>query len=289
VNTPDESLRYCDASGLWQVRCFPNRYPVLTQQPGAAEQGRGFRRKLAGHGVHDVIAESPRHNTTLALMSDDQVALVVRAWRERYLQLIAMPGIEHVITFKNHGVAGGTSLEHPHSQIVGLPVLPSPVRGRTEVARRYFHKNGRCVFCDMLESELEEGSRIVLQTDDYVALVPFAAYSPYSIWLCPRQHQHCFATLDERSSRGLAAVLRDLLHRYYHGLGDPSFNLVVRSAPPPGPGTNFFHWYLAIVPRLSRLAGFEMGTGMFINASSPEGDAEVLRGLTSRPGPGPTV
>ncbi len=188
-----------------------------------------------------------------------------------------MPGIEHVVVFKNHGSAAGSSLEHPHSQIVGLPVVPSPVRGRMGVAMSYFHKHQRCVFCDMLKSELEDGDRIIESNEHFIAFVPYAAYSPFSVWLFPRRHQHCFGKISDEEIPALAALLQDVLERLYDCLGDPDYNLVVRSAAPPGPGSNFFHWYIAVVPRLAKMAGFEMGTGMFINGSAPEADAACLR------------
>lgn len=275
--TPGESLRYLRSDGEWQVRAFPNRFPALRPEVAARQEGDPFHRQRSGHGLHEVVAESPLHNTTLALQPGEEVAQVITAWRERYLKVAAMPGIEHVVVFKNHGAAAGSSLEHPHSQIVGLPVIPSSVRGRMAVPLSYYRKHDRCVFCDMLQTEIEDGARIVEANAHFVAFVPFAAYSPFSIWIFPRRHDHCFGHVSDEEVASLSVLLKEVLERLYGSLGDPDYNLVVRSAHPPGPGSHFFHWYIAVVPRLAKIAGFEMGTGMFINGSSPEGDAASLR------------
>lgn len=275
--TQGETLRFCDEQEEWRVRSFPNRFPALQTVASPKTEGDRFHRQQSGHGIHEVIAESRLHNTTLGTQPLREIEMVIRAWRQRYLEIAASPGIEHVVLFKNHGMAAGSSLEHPHSQIVGVSVVPSPVRGRMEVALSYFRKNQTCVFCDMLESEVDDAVRIVESNSDFVAFVPFAAYSPFSIWLFPRRHNHCFGLITDDEVKTLASLLQDILQRLYDSLGDPDFNLVVRSAHPPGPGSNFYHWYIAVVPRLAKMAGFEMGTGMFINGSSPEGDAASLR------------
>lgn len=277
-HTERESLRYYSPRGGWQVRAFPNRYPALQAGPVAAQHGDSFHRSRSGFGVHEVLVESALHNTTLALQPTDEVAQVVRAWRERSKAVAATPGIEHVVVFKNHGPGAGCSLEHPHSQLVGLPVIPASVRGRTQTALAYYRKHDRCVFCDMIASEWSDPVRVVASNESFVAFVPFAAYSPYSLWLFPRQHSHSFVKLPDAQIEALASLLRDVLGRLYRHLGDPDYNLVVRSGHPPGPGSHFLHWYIAIVPRLVKMAGFELGTGMFINGSSPEKDAERLRG-----------
>lgn len=276
-NTPGESLRYLNPEGEWQVRAFPNRFPALRSEIESKQKGDRFHRKRSGHGFHEVVAESPLHNTTLGLQPASEVAMVIRAWRERYLGVAAMPGIEHVIVFKNHGAAAGTSLEHPHSQIVGLPVIPSNVRGRMQIPLSHYRKFNRCVFCDMVKSELSDGERVVESNAEFVAFVPFAAYSPFSIWVFPLRHNHCFGLITDEEIASLGVLLQGVLGRLYNSLGDPDYNLVLRSAPPPGPGSSFLHWYIAVVPRLAKMAGFEMGTGMFINGSSPEADAASLR------------
>lgn len=279
-NTPGETLRFCDEQNHWQVRSFPNRYPALTVEPEERRPaGEVFQRRRFGSGIHEVVAESRLHNVTLALQSETDIERVLRAWIQRSQELFKLRELEHLVVFKNHGVSAGSSLEHPHSQIIGLPVLPSSVRRRFDDAFRFFQKGKGCVLCEMARAECHDGSRVVAESPGFLAFVPFASDSPFSIWLVPKRHNHCFALSEASELRELAGVLRQVLARLYVGLHDPDYNLIVRSANPPGPGTHFFHWYITVVPRLSRLAGFELGTGMFIRSSLPEADAEYLRSL----------
>lgn len=274
--TPGETLSFGDEQSGWLVRSFPNRFPAVFPGPTPKMQGPEFQRSLQGVGHHEVVAESPRHNQTLGLMTRAEVALVLRAWRRRYRFLWLQPETEHVVIFKNHGHSAGCSLEHPHSQIVALPVIPQQILQRHEVASRYYSQHGRCVFCAQLEMELEQGQRILAQTPKFVAFIPYAAFSPFSVWIIPRKHCCSFAQSSDAELDELALLLRQILGRLYHVLGDPDYNLVVRSSHPEMQGSRVFHWYLTIVPRLSRAAGFELGTGMFINSSTPEVDAEFL-------------
>ncbi len=279
-NTPGETLCLAGAAG-WLVRSVPNRYPALT--PGQREprrRGDRFHPSLDGLGRHEVIIESPAHNATLALQSVFEVTLVLKAWRERYRLLSQQPGVEHVVIFKNHGAAAGTSLEHPHSQVVSLPVLPPQVRHRLDEAARAYHENGQCIFCKLLTREKRSDQRIVKKGRYFTAFVPFAAPSPYCLWLFPNRHHHSYSQLNDEELEDLAELLRDVLRRLYFGLSDPPYNLVLRSAHPNSLSSALFHFYITVVPRLGRTAGFELGTGMFINPSLPEKDAEYLRTLT---------
>ncbi|MBS2039265.1 galactose-1-phosphate uridylyltransferase [bacterium] len=277
-HTPGETLRFCDAQGNWMVRSFPNRYPALTPESQEGRpKGNLFRRRRFGSGTHEVVAESPLHNTTLGLQSPAEIEQVLRAWRQRSQDLFHRPELEHLVVFKNHGLSAGCSQEHPHSQIIGLPVLPSSVRRRFDDAARFYQKNQGCVFCEMLRVEQEEAARVVVETYGFLAFVPFASDSPFSVWILPKRHSHCFALAETTEIRELAGVLKQVLARLYLALKDPDYNLIVHSANPPGPGSHFFHWYLSIVPRLSRMAGFELGTGMYIRSSPPEADAAYLR------------
>lgn len=275
--TPGQSLSYRGANGNWQVRAFPNRYPALSPDLELGSRGMDiFTRKLGGYGYHEIVAESPLHNATLGLQSSADVLLVLRAWRRRFRALCRKPGIRHVIIFKNHGNSGGASLEHPHSQIVGLPVLPLQVRERLRACRVYHKRTGHCLYCRSLAEEREDGSRVVAAGKHFSAIVPYASISPYSIVIYPHRHA-CFYNVTNHELEELSEVLRDVLGRVYRVLKDPDYNLVLRSAHPRAPGSQAYHWYLGIVPRLTRLAGFELGTGMYINSSSPELDASYLR------------
>ena len=278
-NTPGETLRFLDDRGAWVVRAFPNRYPAIVPEGTDQRIGDRFHRHVSAYGHHEVVAESPLHNQTLALMGTAEIELVLRAWQERVRALWTLTRTDHVVLFKNHGPLGGTSLEHPHSQLVSLPVAPVQVRHRTDAALRYFDDYGHCVYCKMLEVERADQARLVSVGEQFSAFVPYAAFSPYSVWIVPHQHRCCFSHSTPEELQDLAVVLRDLLRRFYYGLHDPSYNLVLRLPSREFRDVAFYHYYFALVPRLGKAAGFEMGTGMFINTSLPELDAAFLRGL----------
>jgi UDPglucose--hexose-1-phosphate uridylyltransferase len=272
-----ELLRLEGGQTGWDVRVLPNKFPALSPNLSSARWEEPMARRMEGWGHHEIVIDSRRHNATLASATQENVGLMLQAWRIRYNELLSRPESAHVTVYKNHGERAGTSLEHPHSQIVSMPIIPGQVRHRLEDNMRFFNEFGRCVYCKMLEHEQAEKTRVVQQSEHFTAFVPFAAFSPFHLWILPHRHTPCFAEVTDEEIQDLANVLRMTMARYYYGLNDPDFNLVVQSAAREYVGAAFFHWYLAVVPRLSKAAGFEMGTGMFINTSIPENDARFLR------------
>jgi UDPglucose--hexose-1-phosphate uridylyltransferase len=265
--------------GPWQVRAVVNKFPALMQQEELSRTFDGASRRISGVGYHEIVIEHPHHNTTLALMTAVEIEAVLEMYYNRGWDIRNDPRIRQIVYFKNHGEVAGASLVHPHSQIIGLPVVPNNIRQRTEEARRYFDDTGECVFCVMTTSEREKWERLVSVTEHFVAFVLYAAPTPFNIWIMPKRHSVSFmyTTLEERSD--LAQILRVVLQKLYQGLNDPAFNLVVRSAPVKEMGNDYLHWHLEIVPRLSQTAGFELGSGMFINPTFPEECAAFLRGV----------
>jgi len=261
----------------WQVRALRNRFPALMAHEHLSRTFDGVRRQISGVGHHEIVVEHPHHNTTLALMSETETEAVLEMFYNRGWDIRNDVRIRQIVYFKNHGERAGASLVHPHSQIIGLPVVPNNIRQRTEEARRYFDDTGECVFCVMLNSELEKWERLVAVSDQYVAFILYAAPTPFNIWIIPKRHSVSFmyTTLEERSE--LAKILVNVLQKLYFGLQDPAYNLVVRSAPVQEMGNDYLHWHLEVVPRLSQTAGFELGSGMYINPTFPEECAAFLR------------
>jgi UDPglucose--hexose-1-phosphate uridylyltransferase len=265
--------------GDWQVRVVRNRYPALQEQGDRLPRFEGSNYAIAGVGYHEVVVESRLHNTCPALETVDEVAWTLLASQLRGLAIREDPRIEQLIYFKNHGPTAGTSLLHPHTQLLGLPVVPYTVRTRAEEAWRYFDDHGVCVFCRMREEEQSQRARVVIETEHFAAFVPYAAFSPFHLWVVPRRHSPSFLDATQDEIRDLAIVLRELLLKLYFGLNDPDYNYVIRSAPEHERASEYLHWYLAIVPRVTRTAGFEMGSGMFINTALPEESAAFLRSV----------
>lgn len=274
--TRKEIYRYSDGS-TWQVRVVDNKYPALTPDGERVRTGTGVHRSMTAVGFHEVIIEHPRHDLATALFSRTELATVLKTYRERYLEVRKDPRVEAVIIFRNHGEAAGTSLVHPHSQLAATPVVPAQIRARVEIAIRYFDDTGECIFCRTLREELLSRERVVVETAHFVAFLPYAALSPFHLWIFPRRHISSFDESLDTELEDLADNLREVLARLYYGLGDPDFNYSIRSLPTHDRHTDYFHWYLAIVPRMTKVAGFELGSGMFINTAAPEDSAEFLR------------
>jgi len=274
--TPPEIWR-SGTSAKWKIRIIPNKFAALNREGSPHRKIEGVKRAINGVGVHDILIESPLHNAAIPLMSVDEVKDIVNAYRERYLQICNDERVDLIIIFKNHGEGAGTSLEHPHSQIVGSPVMPQQVRFRVEEAMRYYDDTGECVFCRILKDELKDGNRIIVESEHFVSFIPYAALSPFHTWIYPRRHCHCFVYITDEEIADLAFVLQETLAKFYYGLNDPDYNYVIRSMPRFYRFIEYGHWYLSIVPRLSKVAGFELGSGMFINSALPDESAKFLR------------
>jgi UDPglucose--hexose-1-phosphate uridylyltransferase len=278
AQTPPEKFSIKDPSGAWLVRVTNNKFAALSEtEEHIIRKEDGTLRSASGYGIHEVIIETPQHNGLIATMEDDAVLNILRAYKQRYNTIAQLPKIDHIIVFKNHGEAAGTSLEHPHSQVVGLPVVPSGVRQRVEEGMQYYDSHGRCAYCRMLDAELKSGDRIIQETTHFAAFVLYAANGPFHIWIVPKKHTASFGDICDEQLEDLVIILKSILEKLYYGLQNPDFNYVVRTIPIGGANTKYFHWYISIVPRLTKMAGFELGTGMFINVSLPEENAKFLR------------
>jgi UDPglucose--hexose-1-phosphate uridylyltransferase len=276
--TPPEILRVpAAAANPWHVRVVANKFAALDRSTNPVRTVHRSRHAVNGFGVHDVIVETPDHSQVLALMPDSYVAEILRVYKTRYDELSLDPRIAHITIFKNHGVDAGTSLEHPHSQLVATPVISHQVRERFQHAMRHYDDYGECMFCQMLAEELEEGHRIVMVSEHFVALELYASPVPFCTHIYPRRHTASYGDVSTAEINELARVLRTTLAKLYHGLGNPDFNFSIRSAPAESVGVKYFHWYVSVIPRLTRVAGFELGSGMFINTVLPEAAAEFLR------------
>jgi UDPglucose--hexose-1-phosphate uridylyltransferase len=274
--TPPEILRIHDGDG-WKVRVIPNKFAALSPDCKPERSIHRSRRSMGGFGEHDVIVETTDHSLAMAVMPDSHVADILRVYKMRYDQLSLDPRIAQVTIFKNHGVDAGTSLEHPHSQMIATPVISYQVRQRFQEALRHYDDFGCCIFCQMIEEELEEQKRVVLTSEHFVAAELFASPAPFCTHIYPRRHMASFGDISSKEIGDLGRVLRTVLAKLYHGLENPDFNFTIRTAPAECVGVRYFHWYMSVIPRLTRTAGFELGSGMFINTVIPEEAAEFLR------------
>jgi len=276
--TPHEIVRI-PSDGQWQVRVTPNKFPVLLEQGERLRINEGLKHLVTGVGRHEVIIESPRHDMTLAIQPEEEVLTILQVYRQRFIETFDDKRVQHVIIFKNHGLSSGTSIEHPHSQRSGGPVMPFQIRNRVEEAMRFFDNTGDCLQCSILADELTDKKRVIIESEHFVSFIPYAALSPFHTWIFPRRHLPSFGNITDQELSDLAHVLRTTLEKFYIGLDDPDYNMVIRSLSPYRSRSEYIHWYISIMPKVSSISGFELGTGMYVNQSIPEEVAEFLRSV----------
>lgn len=262
----------------WKVRVIPNKFPALRiEEDHRRVQNGPLFRSMGGCGAHEVIIDSPEHDTPLANQSVDQITLLLRMLQDRYNDLMRDARFQTIVIFKNHGPKAGTSLAHPHCQLIATPVTPKTMRYKLATAAHYFDETGDCLYCAMLSKELEDGRRILEENSHFVALLPYASHVPFEIWILPRFRQSSFRWVDPSLLRPLAELLKSVLLKLHASLDNPDFNLTINTAPRGDEDAEYFMWHIEILPRLTTTAGFELGSGMSINTVIPEEAAEFLR------------
>lgn len=279
--TPREVLSYRRGGAPngpgWDVRVVPNKYPALEVEGTLDRQGEGLFDKMNGIGAHEVIIETPNHSASLATMPASAVERVLWAFRERVLDLKQDTRFRYILIFKNHGAAAGASLVHPHSQLIALPVIPRNVRDEISGARRHYEHKERCVYCDIVRQELDSRVRVISENADFVAVSPYAPRFPFETWLLPKRHGARFEDAPRHEYESLARMLKETVQRMNRALESPPFNLIIHSAPFSESADDFYHWHVEIMPKLTKVAGFEWGSGFYINPTAPEEAAAVLR------------
>ena len=282
--TPPEVLSYRQNGGApntpgWDVRVVPNKFPALQVEGTLDREGDGMFDRMNGIGAHEVIIETPDHQRSLAAMSEPEIERVLWAYRERIVDLKQDRRLRYILVFKNHGAAAGATLEHTHSQLIALPIVPDFVREEVEGARAHFAVKERCVFCDVIHQEVADTRRVILENADVVALAPYAPRFAFETWLLPKRHAARYEEAPRHEYESLARVLKSLLQRMDRALELPAYNLIVHTAPFADDVADLFHWHVEVIPKLTRVAGFEWGTGFYINPTPPEEAARVLRGV----------
>lgn len=266
-----------EEKGKWSVRVVPNRFAALQKHIPLRHDHVGRFYKASGYGIAEVIIETPMHNVTLATMELSAVQDVVTTYKQRYLDAGKQSQISFINIFRNHGVRAGTSLEHSHSQLIAMPIIPPHIRNPIEQAVRYYDTHGTCIYCDMLSEEMRLKDRIILETDYFVAYAPFASRTPFEVRIMPKRHQASFANIAGNELPDFAFFLQNILARIFLRLDNPDYNFIIRSAPVGDEDAKYNHWYMVIIPKLTTPAGFEIGTGIYINITYPEQCAEFLR------------
>ncbi len=280
--TPPEILAYRTPGSRpngpgWRVRVVPNKYPALRVEGDLNKRGDGIYDLMQGVGAHEVIIETPKHEVTMARMSVGQISEVFAAYRDRLVDLKRDRRLCYGMVFKNVGALAGASLEHSHSQLIVTPVVPINVSEEMTGAEQFYAYRDRCIYCDMIQQELSSESRLVLDLPRFLAFCPYASRFPFEVWILPKQHASHFEEADHAAVQELAAMVKTILAWLELALDSPPYNYMVHTAPFDSHALPYYHWHIEVIPRLTRIAGFEWGTGFYINPVPPEDAAAFLR------------
>lgn len=280
--TPAEVLAYRPAetapnSEGWRIRVVPNKFPALMVEGDLGRVGEGLYDRMSGIGAHEVIIETPDHEASWSTMSQANLEEVLWAFKERIEDLKQDARFKYILTFKNHGDAAGASLEHPHTQMIALPIIPKRVAEEMEGSRAHFANKERCIFCDIIHQEQMSKSRIITENKNFIAFTPFASRFPFETWVLPKMHISHYEDSEKVGFDYLASLLRDTMRRLDTVLSDPPYNLIIHTSPVTAFNLEYYHWHIEIIPKLTKVAGFEWGTGFYINPTPPEEAAEYLR------------
>lgn len=291
-STPPEVWAYRDLSTPpnspgWSVRVVSNKFPALRIEAEGKRIGVGYYDMIEGTGAHEVIIETPQHDLSLPDLPPIHIKWVLLAYRERIRDLYKDLRFRYALVFKNHGKRAGASLAHPHSQLITTPIVPRNVTIKLDAARKHYESKERCLICDLIQQEISTGTRIIAQNNGFVAIAPYASRFPFEVFIAPVEHYHDYAEINEDSLETLAHFLKDILSRIKNILNDPPYNFVLNTSPNTEAKPKLpdqwatlkydYHWHIDIIPRLVRIAGFEWGSGFYINPSIPEEAAAYLR------------
>ncbi|HQQ06206.1 MAG TPA: galactose-1-phosphate uridylyltransferase [Candidatus Omnitrophota bacterium] len=269
----------------WDVRVIPSMSPFLRIEGDLDRRGKGIYDLMNGVGAHEIVVETNSHVANMADLAEEQIAKIIGCYISRIQDLERDERFKYVLVFKNYGVsAGGSRVKHSRSQLIATPVNPKRVKEELVGARNYFDAHERCIFCDLIRQEIEMKSRVIVEIDGFIAIVPFAARFPFEIWILPKKHASDFVHLTEAQKGALAKMIKTVLQKLKIGLNDPPYNYIIHTAPFRRQKTGYwrtisedYHWHMEITPRLTRVAGFEWGTGFYICPVTPEAAAKYLQ------------
>ncbi|TRZ49497.1 galactose-1-phosphate uridylyltransferase [bacterium] len=269
----------------WDVRVVPSISPFLRIEGDLERRGSGLYDVMNGIGAHEIIIETNEHIGNMADLSEEQISKVITAYIDRITDLEKDRRFKYVLVFKNYGwTAGGGRVQHSRSQLIATPVNPKRVKEELVGARQYYEYHERCIFCDLIKQEMAFQERLILDIDGFIAITPFAARFPFEVWILPKKHSCDFTNLDISQRLDLGRIIKKTLAKLKKGLNDPPYNYVLHTAPFRRPKLGYwksidydYHWHIEIMPRLTRVAGFEWGTGFYICPLPPEDAAKFLR------------
>lgn len=276
IEAVSDGPREPNTSG-WKVRVVPNKFAALRIEGDLDKRGLGIYDHSNGVGAHEVIIESPNHYMGLDSLPVEQVEAVLRSYQSRSLDLRRDRRFKYILIFKNVGLQAGASLEHGHSQLIALPMVPKTVYEEVKGARQYYEFRKRCIFCDMIAFEQDNKERVVCENRDFLSFCPLSSRFSFEVWIIPKEHEDDFALLNDRKLKNLALILNEVIKRLKQVLGEHPYNYIIHTSPVNTDGHMGYHWHFEIMPKLTRIAGFESGSGFYVVHTPPEIAARYLR------------
>lgn len=261
----------------WRIRVVSNKYPALAIEGELNKKGRGIYDIMNGVGAHEVFIECPDHNRTISTISHENMRELIWVYRQRLIDLEKDDRLKYILIFRNAGAAAGASLSHPHSQLIATPTVPKRIMEELSGTQAYMDFKDRCVFCDMIDEERDFRKRVVEENEHFIGFTPFAARFPFEMWILPKKHQSNFHYLTDAQIPYLADCFQSCLKRLDRAMEFPPYNYILHTAPCNTGRKYQYHWHFEILPRLTYVAGFEWGSGFYVNPTSPEQSAEILR------------
>jgi len=262
----------------WWVRVVPNKFPALQIEGDLDRQGEGIYDMMNGIGAHEVVVETPEHNKSLADLETHHVEKILLSYRERMVDLKKDLRFKYILVFKNHRSNAGASLDHSHSQLIATPIVPKRVKEELKGSLKYFNFKDRCIFCDIVRQEIKDQKRVVIENDHFLTFTPYASRFPYEICIIPKRHMACYESIAKEKFQALAQILKVSLLKLKKLLDDPPYNYIIHTTPfSLSTDLKDYHWHIEIIPRITHIAGFEWGTGFYINSVKPEDAAQDLR------------
>jgi UDPglucose--hexose-1-phosphate uridylyltransferase len=263
----------------WELRVVPNKFPALRIEGELRKSGEGFYDKMNGIGAHEVIIETPQHPRDRVDIDSTQVKNTLLAAKSRILDLKKDTRFKYIMVFKNFGPTAGATLSHSHTQLIALPVVPLRVQEEIEGARTHFQMKERCIFCDIIQYESEADRRLLMENEHFIVLAPYAPRFSFELALYPKRHNPAFESTPDTELESLSSILSETLNKVARLLSRPDYNLIIHNAPCYNNVGDFYHWHIEFMPVLARVAGFEWGTGFYINPISPEESVQSLKSI----------
>jgi len=280
--TPPEILAYRqpgtqkDKPGWW-VRVVPNKYPALRVEGDVIRSAEGIYDKITAVGAHEVIIETQHHDKDICELELRCVEDIFRAYRDRIVDLKHDIRFEYILIFKNCGYLAGATLSHPHSQLIAMPMIPVRIKQELSGSYKYYEYKERCVFCDIINFELSQSKRNIIENDDFVAICPYASRFPFEIWVLPKRHFCSYEEITDSELKSLASIMQVVNKKLNLALDNPPYNYLLHTAPLKYSNLEYYHWHFEIIPKISNVGGFEWGSGFYINPVPPEEGAKFLR------------